>query len=484
MALSRKSTRTAAAGARRAAGVKRTAHKAAGDAKSDRVGKAWEVLRRHLKEHVDKGVVAGLAARVIVSGKERLFEEIGYADIENKKKMTKKSLVRIYSMTKCVIAAALFQQIEAGRLSLDDKLSDHLPAFANVRVAVEKKNGFPDFERTIPVREPVRIRHLLTHTSGISSGLAPGLDGPRKRGAKERAWAGLYEPLVRGIDQGEFPNLAAWVKELAKLPLIEQPGTHYGYGYSYDVLGHIVELKSGKPLTQYLRERIFEPLGMHDTVFDICDGSGKVRKSQSDRLTVLYRYTKSKLFGSDGKRAKLVRVDPLTKNGVSRWGRPCKVPSGGGGLSSLEGGLLSTMDDYTIFLRTILNGGVHPDTQARILSRKFATLMISDHTADLKGPGGKPVPAGCSPYDDRGLGLSCIGEFQRPGAPSWGHWFDGVPEVRLWGGAASCAFKYDPNNGNPILVVLAAQVLPQEDGSVITNLLKGVRKAIEEENKE
>lgn len=441
---------------------------------------AWEALRRQLHEPSRRGVSAGLAARVLVSGQERLCETVGMADIENKKPFTRRTLVRLYSMTKCVIAVGLFQLMEKGHLSLDDLLSDHIPAFRNVRVATIRRNGMPNLVRTLAPREAIRIRHLLTHTSGISSGLAPGLDGPRIRKAKERAWAGIYEPLVRKIDADGFPNLGAWVSELASLPLIEQTGTHYGYGYSYDILGHIVELKSGKPLAQYLRDHVFRPLGMNDTVFDLCDGRRVPRPELKARLSVLYRYTKSAKFGSDGKKARLVRVDPATKSGSSRWAKPCLVPSGGGGLSSLEGGLLSTLDDYTIFLRTLLQGGVHPESKVRILSQRSADLMLADQTAALGGKG-RPVPPGCSPYDDQGLGLSCLGELQRKGAPAWGRWFDGVPHVRLWGGAASCAFKYDPNGGKPILAIVMTQVLPQEDGGTITDLMIGARKAVNEE---
>lgn len=449
------------------------------DAPSSTASGRWETLRKLIRRPVQRGTLPGVAARVLVAGEERLLEEFGLADIEARRPMTRRSLVRLYSMTKCVIAAAVMQLVEAKQLSLDDLLSDHIAAFAEVRVAVEGPDGLPVPSRTVPPNQPIRIRHLLTHTSGISCGLAPGLDGPRKRSRKERTWAGIYWPLVRKVDAGELSDLGSWVQELAKLPLIEQPGTHYGYGYSYDVLGHLVELKTGKPLAQVLKERIFAPLGMKDSVFDL---SGPRRKLQ-DRLAVLYRCTKSASFGSNGRSRRLVRVDPARKASPSRWARFCRVPSGGGGLSSLEGGLLSTLDDYSTFLLTVLNGGAHPTTGARIMSKASADAMLADQSSQLRGIRGGPPTVSCRPYDDKGLGLSCLGELQRKGAPSWGRWFDGVEGVRLWGGAASCAFKYDPNNGRPILVVVMTQVLPQDDGGLISDLLKGVREALEEEDK-
>jgi len=235
-----------------------------------------------------------------------------------------------------------------------------------------------------------------------------------------------------------------------------------------------VELKSGKPLAKYLSENIFNPLGMQDTTFDL---HGNSQRARAQRLAVLYRHTKSAVFGSDGRHAKLVRVDPVRPRGQTLWAQKCGLPSGGGALSSLEGGLLSTLDDYSKFLLAVTSGGAHPASGVRILSRKMAGEMLSDQTAKLQPRAGKNA----SPYDDRGLGLSCLGELQRHGCPTFGEWFDGVPGVRLWGGAGSTAFKYDPNNGKPILAVLMTQAFPQDDGQTISNALRGAREAIKEE---
>eukprot|EP00928_Gymnodinium_smaydae_P046481 TRINITY_DN30971_c0_g1_i1.p1 TRINITY_DN30971_c0_g1~~TRINITY_DN30971_c0_g1_i1.p1 ORF type:complete len:525 (-),score=119.08 TRINITY_DN30971_c0_g1_i1:33-1607(-) len=431
---------------------------------------SFESLRPGLRRLVDRGCWPGVAACIFVDGQPRLLEETGFADLETKEPMTSKSLVRIYSMTKCVVAAAVLQLVDAGLLGLDDKLSDYVPAFAKMSVVLEDKDGLPDLNKIVPARRPITIRHLLTHTSGIASHYASGIDGPKRRSRKEMAWSNLYKDLVAKVDSGEISTLDAWVDELAKLPLWSQPGACYGYGYSYDILGHIVELKTGKTLAAYLRERIFEPLGMRDTRFDLAalsNGSPTLR-----RLSALYRFTKSAQHGSDGRRTKLVRVDPPRRSAASSaWTRACELPSGGGALSSFEGGLLSTLDDYSKFLLAATSGGAHPISGARILSRKMATELLADQTLQLKPRAG----VFASPYNDRGLGLSCMGEMQRKGCPEWGQWFDGVPGVRLWGGAASTAFKYDPNAGKPILVVLMAQAFPQDDGATITAALRGTR---------
>lgn len=108
--------------------------------------------------------------------------------------------------------------------------------------------------------------------------------------------------------------------------------------------------------------------------------------------------------------------------------------------------------------------------------------MLADQIELLRKRGSsRGPPTSARPYTDKGLGLSCIGELQRKGAPSWGKWFDGVNGVRQWGGAASTAFKYDPNNGNPILAIVMTQALPQDDGDTITSLVQGVRQVVEAE---
>ena len=157
-----------------------------------------------------------------------LLEETGYADRERRVPMTADSIVRLYSMTKCVVAAAVTQCASEGLFGLDDPLMDHLACFSAPRVIMEDKDGMPDWDRLVPAKRPITIRHLLTHTSGISSGLATGVDGPKVRSSLERAWAGIYSTLTHKVETGEIASLGAWVEELAKLPLFTHPGVEYG----------------------------------------------------------------------------------------------------------------------------------------------------------------------------------------------------------------------------------------------------------------
>lgn len=430
-------------------------------------GAAFDRLRPGLRSLVERRRWPGIAACVFVGGELKLLEEWGDADVEAQVPMTSRSLARVYSMTKCVVATAVLQLADAGHLRLDDELRKHLPAFAEMRVVSEGEDGLPKLDGAVPARRPITIRHLLTHTSGIASHFARGLDGPKQRNRRETAWSNIYKDLVDKVDAGELRDLGAWVAEVAKLPLWSHPGAHYGYGYSYDILGHLVELKTGMPLAAYLRSQIFDPLGMSDTRFQLRSGAAK-------RLSVLYRCTKSGRFGSNGRRRRLVRVDPPRRGASSLWAARCRLPSGGGGLSSLQGGLLSTLDDYAKFLLAVVSGGKHPASGARILSKEAAAEMLADQTDKIY-----PRPtAHASPYDDRGLGLSCLGELQRKGCPTFGQWFDGVAGVRLWGGAGSTAFKYDPNGGKPILALVMTQALPQDDGKTITDFVRGVREVL------
>ncbi|CAE8632904.1 unnamed protein product [Polarella glacialis] len=457
------------------------------------LSETFESLRNIVHEPVDQGLLPGVAALVVANGRLRFMEEAGFADVEGSVPMTSTSLVRLYSMTKCVVVAALMQLVDERLLGLEDLLADHLPAFRGVRVIVEKDDGWPLEGRTQPAKRPITIRHLLTHTSGISGGAAPGIDALRRWNKRERAWIDVYKPLTHRVDCDLVPDLASWIQELAELPLWNHPGEHYSYGYGYDVLGHLIELKRGKALADCLREFIFEPLDMCSTAFDLhriartpSEGNASSRRCTGKtpavpaaarrRLAVLYRRTKSSRYGADGKHSQLARVDPERPGAASRWEKPCRIPSAGGCVSSFAGGLLSTLDDYAKFLLAVLSGGAHPTSGQRILSSEMATEMLADQTAKLQG-----APASASPYGNRALGLSCLGEFQRAGAPSTGGWFDGVEGVRLWGGAANTAFKFDPNGGRPVLVLIMSQVVPQDSGETATALLHAAREALKKE---
>ena len=305
-----------------------------------------------VEEAVNRQEVAGAVTLVARLGRVGHLEAVGWRDVERRAPMETDTLFRIASMTKAVTSVAAMRLYESGALMLDDPVSRYLPAFASVEVLVPGGGLAP------PAR-PVTIRHLLTHTSGLSYRfLAP----PQL--ATRYIEAGITDGLAQAPG-----TVGEMVDRLATLPLLHQPGARFTYSLGVDVLGRVVEVVSGRSLADYMREEIFEPLGMIDTGFfrDPAD---------ADRYAVVYAP------GPDG----LVEVpgNPVTSpdgRTVYSAGYPYDGPrtyhSGGAGLTS-------TISDYARFLLALLNGGELD--RARILGRRTVQLMTRDHLAGLGVP--------------------------------------------------------------------------------------------------
>ena len=305
-----------------------------------------------VEEAVNRQEVAGAVTLVARLGRVGHLEAVGWRDVGRRVPMETDTLFRIASMTKAVTSVAAMQLYESGALMLDDPVSRYLPAFASVEVLVP--GG-----RLAPPDRPVTIRHLLTHTSGLSYRfLAP----PQL--ATRYIEAGITDGLAQAPG-----TVGEMVDRLATLPLLHQPGARFTYSLGVDVLGRVVEVVSGRSLADYMREEIFEPLGMVDTGFfrDPDD---------ADRYAAVYAP------GPDG----LVEVpgNPVTSpdgRTVYSAGYPYDGPrtyhSGGAGLTS-------TISDYARFLLALLNGGELDG--ARILGRRTVQLMTRDHLAGLGVP--------------------------------------------------------------------------------------------------
>merc|ERR1719223_1914628 len=219
------------------------------------------------------------------------------------------TLFRLYSQTKPVTVVGFMKLLERGLVKVEDLLSKYIPAFAHVQALKGKKLQ--------PLVRPIAIRDLLAHTSGI--GFGPGFGFPAENDYEE-----TYVDLVKRVDEGEIHSLEAWVDELAKLPLRFQPGKDWGYGYSSDVLGRVIEVISGRPLDEFLGAEVLVPLGMHDTAFS-------VPKEKAGRLAALHN--RDPWDGSGRKPVKHNIVDPGA------------------------GGLVSSLADYARFGQMLLNGG-------------------------------------------------------------------------------------------------------------------------------
>ena len=291
-----------------------------------------------LKSFVDRGP-AGCACSVIKDGEIMYEGYFGYADLETQKPITADTIYRIYSMTKVVTCTAALILYERGLYLLNDPLYEYLPEFKNPQVYHRTPTG--DIY-TAPASRPILVKDLFTMSSGLTYG--------GNQNETERQTSKLMEELRQKQAAGEKYDVRALSKALAEIPLAFEPGSHWKYGLSHDVLGAFIEVVSGKSFGEFLKEEIFEPLGMNDTFFRIPD-------HKKDRLCSLYNRS------DDG---------TLTKNtSMDANYQPDATFEGGGG------GLLSTLGDYSRFAQMLACGGELDGV--RILGSKTIDLMRTNH---------------------------------------------------------------------------------------------------------
>ena len=292
-----------------------------------------QLIHNTLSRFVDSGEIAGCSAR-IMRNDEVLFEEsFGYADIESKLKMSGDTIFPIASMSKVITVAGIMQLYEQGLFKLWDPVSQYLPGVKNPKIAKEKPDGSYEI---VDAKGEVTMRQLFTMTSGVPYGWADTAAG-RIRIEKEKEW--MSNPL-------SFPGTVGYVNLVGQLPLAFEPGERWMYGFSIDVLGAVIEVLTGKSLGEYLKENVFDPLGMTDTGFF-------VPADKLDRIATLYNINEG-MKPSD-------RGAPTSKP---------QFESGGGGM-------FSTVRDYSRFAQMLLHGGTLDGV--RILGRKTIDLISTDH---------------------------------------------------------------------------------------------------------
>jgi CubicO group peptidase (beta-lactamase class C family) len=364
----------------------------------------------HFHRYVDDGRLPGYLVAVARRGQIAHLATYGQRDKESGAPVELDTLFRIYSMTKPITSVAAMMLYEEGGFELKDPVSTFIPSFADTKVYRSGSAVNPVVE---PQTEPMRVWHLLTHTSGLTYGFhhATPVDAMYRAGGFE--W---------GNPPGE--DLAQICERFASFPLLFQPGSEWNYGVSTDVLGRVVEVVSGQTLDAFLHERIFQPLGMTDTAFHATD---------VDRLAALY-------IPAPGTR-QAMRMDAM---GDAAKTKPDYLSGGGG--------LVSSASDYHRFSQMLLNGGELDGT--RLLGTRTVRYMAQNHLpggADLE-EFGRPLFAETS-FAGVGFGLgfsvvqsavdnkvlSSIGEF-------------------AWGGAASTAFWVDPTE--KITALFMTQLLP------------------------
>jgi CubicO group peptidase (beta-lactamase class C family) len=316
-------------------------------------------------------------------------------------------------MSKPITSVAAMMLVEDGKLRLDDPVAKHIPAFADVKVGVEKpdQSGKPALKLE-PLDRPITIEDLLRHTSGLTYGFYG--DTPVRR---------LY--ANSGLFDGDFDN-AQFAERIAKLPLAEQPGTLWDYGHSTDVLGRVIEVASGQSLFGFEKQRLLGPLGMTETAFYVADPAKRPRIAEplpTDRF--------------DGPIAGI--KDPTLPR---RW------ESGGAGM-------VGTIDDYALFLQMLLNGGTLHGR--RYLKPETIALMTSDHI----GPERKIARDDFYfPGADSGFGLGFAVRTAQPANTSW-------PREYTWDGVAGTFFFVDPSDD---MFVICMMQSPSQRGRIESEL--------------
>src|SRR5882762_4189684 len=210
-----------------------------------------EVMHATTKRFVDEGKHAGIITLLARNGKIVDFQAYGYRDVEKQLPMERDTICRMYSMSKTITCAATLVLLEEGKFNLDDPVTKYLPELKEMKVWTGGTQEAPKVE---PLKRPITIKHLLTHTSGLIYDFM-GEDELTK--------------LWRSADLWSGPGLTNFIAKLSKLPLKHQPGDAYTYGVNMDVLGALIERVSGQRFGAFLEERMFGPLGMKDTGFDV-----------------------------------------------------------------------------------------------------------------------------------------------------------------------------------------------------------------------
>jgi CubicO group peptidase (beta-lactamase class C family) len=304
-----------------------------------------ERVHRVLSGYVQRGAVPGLVAAVAKRDSTHI-ETLGRLDADRGEAVSRESIFRIASMSKPITAVAALMLVEDCVLRLDDPVEEFLPELADRRVL---KSPASPLDETVPAERPITLRDLLSFRAGFGGVWDP--TWPITAAMQERGIA----PAPPRLSAEPTPEPDEYMRRLGELPLVYQPGEAWLYHLGIAVTGVLIARASGRNFPEFLRRRIFEPLGMDDTGFH-------VPPDKQDRLVSAY--------SPDPETGSLTLADP-GENGV--WSEPPEFPDGGGDL-------VSTVDDYLAFARMLLGGGTYSGT--RLLSRPTVELMTTDQLTE------------------------------------------------------------------------------------------------------
>ncbi|HYK27313.1 MAG TPA: serine hydrolase domain-containing protein [Streptosporangiaceae bacterium] len=393
-----------------------------------------ERLDRLFARYVDEQKLAGWLVTIARHGKLAHVRAYGQRDVEAGLPVEPDTLWRIYSMTKPITSVAAMMLFEEGGFELTDPVAKYIPSFADMRVFAA---GSDIRYKTVPANEPIRMWHLLSHTSGLTYAFM-----------RSHPVDALYR--ARGFEWGwpKGADLAACCDIWADIPLLFQPGTEWSYSVATDVLGRVVEVVSGLRLDEFFATRIFGPLGMTDSAFYASPDNGS-------RVAALYNRD------ADGK---LARLDDLGKGAF----KEPAVLSGGGGL-------VSSAADYNRFTQMLLHRPHSPAGElegARLLSPRTVRLMTTNHL-----PGGGDLEEVGRPLFTEtvfagvgfGLGFAVVMD------PAANKGLGSAGEFN-WGGAASTAFWVDP--AEQLTVGFYTQFMPSGADPIRSQLRQMVYQAL------
>lgn len=289
-----------------------------------------------IQKEVDEGRLAGAVTLLYKNGEKVHENALGYANIDTKASMGLDQIFFIQSMTKPIITVAFMMLYEEGHFMLNDPLSKYLPEFKDVMVAKDPKLGTEGGLE--PAKTPVRLHQLMSHTAGFSHGLGQ---------------SQVDKEVLEGLYYTPHKDIASRVSTYATLPLYGHPGEQWYYSASPDILSRLVEVFSGQTTEEFLNERLFGPLGMKDTGYNL-------NEAQQKRMATLHTYD------DNGKLIKAARQTPTSGNTVFAGAN----------------GLFSTAQDYAIFAQMLLNGGEWNGTQ--FISPKTLEIMTMNQIGNIQ----------------------------------------------------------------------------------------------------
>jgi CubicO group peptidase (beta-lactamase class C family) len=377
-----------------------------------------EIAHAATRRFVEEGQHAGIITLLARHGRIVDVRVFGYRDLERRLLMERDTICRIYSMSKIVTSAAVLMLLEEGRFNLDDSIATYLPELKQLTVFT---GGTADAPQREPLKRPVTIKHLLTHTSGFIYDF-DGDDVLHQLYKRAGLWSGS--------------GLSGFAAKAGALSLKHQPGEQFTYGINTDVLGALVERVSGQTFGAFLEQRVFRPLGMRDTAFDVA-------AEKRDRLAKTYRHRAG---------GGLEEAEPL----LGVW------PESGRGIESGGAGLFSTVDDYARFAQMLCDGGTFGGK--RLLGRKTVELMTANHLL-LLGEGAHAF----SRAKGFGLGVEVSLDPGRGSVPTTVGQFG-------WYGAATTYCQIDP--AEQLVAIAFAQHFPYNEHQFFAKFATGYYQAL------